>query len=62
MNLNNSLLPSTGLPLHPAEDIDLEIFNSIQGPDYKDGKPVKDLKRLLGNDLMESCNASFLTL
>ncbi len=37
---------NTGLPLHPAEDVDLETFNSIQGPDYKEGKPVKDMKRL----------------
>ena len=34
MNLNNSLRSNAGLPLHPAEDVDLEIFNSIQGPDY----------------------------
>ncbi len=37
---------NTGLPLHPAEDVDLETFNSIQGPDYKEGKPVKDMNRL----------------
>ncbi|MEL6162904.1 MAG: hypothetical protein AAFR37_03770 [Cyanobacteria bacterium J06628_3] len=52
MNLNNSLLSNTGLPLHPAEEIDLEIFNSIQGPDYKDGKPVKDLKRLFNKQVI----------
>lgn len=37
---------NTGLPLHPAEDVDLDVFNSIQGPDYKEGKPVKDMNRL----------------
>ncbi|MGB3756771.1 MAG: hypothetical protein WBA07_10390 [Rivularia sp. (in: cyanobacteria)] len=37
---------NTDLPLHPAEGVDLEIFNSIQGPDYKEGKPVKDMNRL----------------
>lgn len=45
MSLNN-------LPLHPAEDVDLEIFNSIQGPDYKGGKPVKDLKRLFNKQVI----------
>ena len=45
MNANH-LPVNSGLPLHPAEDIDLEVFNSIQGPDYKEGKPVEDMKRL----------------
>ncbi|MDY6897293.1 MAG: hypothetical protein SWZ49_04350, partial [Cyanobacteriota bacterium] len=52
MNLNNSFRSSAGLPLHPAEDVDLEIFNSIQGPDYKEGKPVKDLKRLFNKQVI----------
>ncbi|MCJ8278562.1 MAG: hypothetical protein MJK14_01065 [Rivularia sp. ALOHA_DT_140] len=46
MNVNNNLQPNTDLPLYAAEDVDLEIFNSIQGPDYKQGKPVEDMKRL----------------
>ena len=40
------------LPLHSAEDVDLEIFNSIQGPDYKEGKPVKDMKRLFNKQVI----------
>ncbi len=46
MNGNNNLQPDTDLPLHSSTDIDLEVFNSIQSPDYKQGKPVEDMKRL----------------
>ncbi|MBE9217114.1 hypothetical protein IQ247_31450 [Plectonema cf. radiosum LEGE 06105] len=46
MNANNNFDVSLSLPLHPPEDIDLEIFNSIQSPDYKQGKPIEDMKRL----------------
>jgi len=52
MNANNNFQENTGLPLHPAEDVDLEIFNSIQGPDYKEGKPIKDLKRLFNKQVI----------
>ncbi|MGD1911758.1 MAG: hypothetical protein ACFB2X_13130 [Rivularia sp. (in: cyanobacteria)] len=46
MNENNNFQPADNLPLHPPEDVNLEVFNSIQGPDYKQGKPVEDMKRL----------------
>ncbi|MEM9928056.1 MAG: hypothetical protein AAF915_30770 [Cyanobacteria bacterium P01_D01_bin.50] len=46
MNENNNFQPTDNLPLHPPEDVNLEVFNSIQGPDYKQGKPVEDMKRL----------------
>ncbi|MEO1431550.1 MAG: hypothetical protein AAFS12_06080 [Cyanobacteria bacterium J06632_19] len=46
MNDNINLQADTGLPLHSATDVDLEVFNSIQSPDYKQGKPVEDMKRL----------------
>ncbi len=46
MNADRNLGATRDLPLYPPEDIDLELFNSIQGPDYKEGKPVKDMKRL----------------
>ncbi len=34
------------LPLHSPEDVDLKIFNAIQSPDNRDGKPIKDMQRL----------------
>ncbi|AFY59063.1 hypothetical protein Riv7116_6743 [Rivularia sp. PCC 7116] len=46
MNGNINLQADTDLPLRSATDVDLEVFNSIQGPDYKEGKPVEDMKRL----------------
>ncbi len=51
--MNANYLPSNSdLPLHPPEDIDLELFNSIQGPDYKQGKPVEDMKRLFNKKVI----------
>ena len=52
MDANNNLRTTRDLPLHPPEDIDLEIFNSIQGPDYKQGKPVEDMKRLFNKKVI----------
>lgn len=43
---------SSGLPLHPSQDVDLEVFNSIQGPDYAQGKPVEDMKRLFNKEVI----------
>jgi hypothetical protein len=40
MSENNSL------PLHSPEDVDLKIFNAIKSPDYNNGKPIKDIRRL----------------
>ena len=51
MNANH-LPVNSDLPLHPAKDIDLEVFNSIQGPDYKQGKPVEDMKRLFNKQVI----------
>ncbi|MGB6298510.1 MAG: hypothetical protein WBF90_20325 [Rivularia sp. (in: cyanobacteria)] len=46
MNANNAL------PLHLAKDVDLGVFNSIQGPDHKEGKPVEDMKRLFNKQVI----------
>ncbi|MBV6623812.1 MAG: hypothetical protein KI793_12900 [Rivularia sp. (in: Bacteria)] len=46
MNGNIDLQADRDLPLYSAKDVDLEVFNSIQSPDYKEGKPVEDMKRL----------------
>lgn len=51
-NQNLQLSLSLGLPLHPPEDIDLEIFNSIQSPDYKQGKPIEDMNRLFNKQVI----------
>jgi hypothetical protein len=40
MSENNSL------PLHSPDDVDLKIFNAIKSPDYNNGKPIKDIRRL----------------
>ncbi len=34
------------VPLRSAEEIDLASFNALKGPDDKQGKPVKDMRRL----------------
>ncbi len=52
MNQNNYLQSSFGLPLHPPEDVNLSVFNSIQGPDYKQGEPVEDMKRLFNKQII----------
>ncbi len=52
MNANNDLQVNTVLPLYSPEDVDLEVFNSIQDPDYKQGKPVKDMKRLFNKQVI----------
>ncbi|WP_414624074.1 hypothetical protein [Calothrix sp. CCY 0018] len=51
MNANH-LPVNSGLPLHPAKDVNLDVFNSIQGPDYKQGKPVEDMKRLFNKQVI----------
>ncbi len=51
MNANH-LPVNSSLPLHPAKDVDLDVFNSIQGPDYKQGKPVEDMKRLFNKQVI----------
>ncbi len=40
MSENNSL------PLHSPDDVELKIFNAIKSPDYNNGKPIKDIRRL----------------
>ena len=52
MNPNNELQVNSNLPLHPAKDVDLDVFNSIQGPDYKEGKPIEDMKRLFNKQII----------
>ncbi len=54
---NNTLHPnsedsSSDLPLHSAEDIDLEAFNSILNPHDIEGKPVEDMKRLFNKEVI----------
>lgn len=49
---NSTLLSNSALPLYPPEEVDLEIFNSIQGPDYAQGKPVRNMKRLFNKEVI----------
>ncbi|NJM70877.1 MAG: hypothetical protein HC862_11965 [Scytonema sp. RU_4_4] len=48
MSENNNNLQQTDntLPLRSAEDVDLATFNKLRSPDDKQGKPVKDMRRL----------------
>jgi hypothetical protein len=52
MNGNNHLFANNSLPLHPPKDVDLKVFNSIQSPDYKQGKPIEDMKRLFNKQVI----------
>jgi hypothetical protein len=46
MSENNSL------PLHSPDDVDLKIFNAIKSPDYKNGKTIKDIRRLFHKQII----------
>ncbi len=46
MSTNNNVPSNAGLPLNFPQDVDLAFFNSLQSPDYKQGKPIEDMKRL----------------
>ena len=52
MNANSSLQSNTGLPLRSPQDVDLASFNSIQSPDYEQGKPIEDMKRLFNKQVI----------
>ena len=52
MNANISLQSNTGLPLRSPQDVDLASFNSIQSPDYDQGKPIEDMKRLFNKQVI----------
>lgn len=49
---NRFLQASSGLPLHPPKDVDLEVFNTIRSPDDMQGKPLEDMKRLFNKEVI----------
>ncbi|NJL65189.1 MAG: hypothetical protein HC903_29630 [Methylacidiphilales bacterium] len=43
---------NNNLPLRSPDDIDLKTFNAIKSFDYRDGKPIKDMRRLFHKQII----------